>query len=217
MGGITNIIVVVDVRRKDDAKCYEVDGTHTAGRGGGVGKSLARYHHLQLQNRTSTQQGTAGQRPCCSIAQSIMTTGMMLQTKERIGKVQAQSVSLNLVREKTKEQHSTAQHSTAQPHTAQHGTAQHSTAQHSTAGLALEPDSSSTLEKYVSMRTGGMKWCLAVRSLDNVLWVVSSTSQQCKLAKLSGASPNCHKLATEASQIRGTSIRQQNLPNWQME
>ena len=35
----------------------------------------------------------------------------------------------------------------------------------STAGLALEPDSSSTLEVYVGFRAGGLRWCIAVRTV----------------------------------------------------
>ena len=37
-------VPVVDVRSKENAKCWKVDGTHAPGRGGGVDRSLARYH-----------------------------------------------------------------------------------------------------------------------------------------------------------------------------
>ena len=33
------------------------------------------------------------------------------------------------------------------------------------AGRALEPDSSSMLEIYVGFRAGGLRWCIAVRTL----------------------------------------------------
>ena len=39
----------------------------------------------------------------------------------------------------------------------------------STGGLALEPDTSSTLEIYGGIRAGGLRWCVAVRRSAHVL------------------------------------------------
>ena len=51
----------------------------------------------------------------------------------------------------------------------------------STVGLALEPDSSSTLEVCVGFRAGGLGWCISIRAV--LLQMCSDGGKKCSREK----------------------------------
>ena len=78
-----------------------------------------------------------------------------------------------------------------------------------TAGLALEPDSSSMLEIYVGFRAGGLRWGIAVRTVQ--LYMLSR-----KANRLIAARPNRieRTIARRACQSK-RSLWPQSVPGWQ--